>query len=111
MSDRSGSASETAAPSSKNARNCKGPSPFRERFRKLYEQINGKAIEKRELARLIRSEGAQLLGRGRHRRYSELRRELQSLLRRKVVSDAALCVTESGSRLPIRSYLCAAIPT
>jgi mono/diheme cytochrome c family protein len=73
---------------------------FETDFRKLYEQIHGKSVEQRELPRLIRVEGAKLLGSERFQRYSEQRREVQSLLRRKISGDAALCVTESGSHAP-----------
>jgi hypothetical protein len=73
---------------------------FETDFRKLYEQIHGKAVEPRELRRLVRGEGAKLLGEERYRRYAEQRRELQTLQWRKVGGDAALCVTESGPRAP-----------
>lgn len=73
---------------------------FETDFRKLYEQIHGKAIEPRELPRLIRAEGAKLLGRERFQRYAEQRGELRSLLKRKITGDAALCVTERGSQPP-----------
>jgi mono/diheme cytochrome c family protein len=73
---------------------------FETDFRKLYEQVNGKAVEQRELPRLVRSEGAKLLGKERFERYAEERSELRSLLRRKVGGEAALCVTESRSHAP-----------
>jgi mono/diheme cytochrome c family protein len=73
---------------------------FETEFSKLYEQSYGKAIERRELPRLIRSEGAKLLGKERFQRYTEQRDELRSLLRNKVIGEAALCVTESGNRAP-----------
>jgi hypothetical protein len=73
---------------------------FETDFRKLYEQVHSKGIEPRDLARLLRSEGAKLLGSERYQRYAEQRRELQALLRRKVGGEAALCVTESGSHAP-----------
>jgi hypothetical protein len=73
---------------------------FETDFRKLYEQIHGKAVEQRELPRLLRTEGAKLLGSERFQRYSEQRGELRSLLRRKISGEAALCVTESGSHAP-----------
>jgi hypothetical protein len=75
-------------------------SVFETDFRKLYEQIHGKGPEARDLPRLIRSEGAKLLGGERYQRYAERRRELQILVRRKIGGEAALCVTESGSRAP-----------
>jgi hypothetical protein len=75
-------------------------SVFETDFRKQYEQVHGKAVEPRELPRLIRSEGAKLLGSERYQRYSEQRGELRSLLRRKIAGDAALCITETGSRAP-----------
>ncbi|MGH7172104.1 MAG: PSD1 and planctomycete cytochrome C domain-containing protein [Gemmataceae bacterium] len=75
-------------------------SVFETDFRKLYEQIHGKSPQPRELPRLIRSEGAKLLGDERYRRYAERRRQLQILLRRKIGGEAALCVTEAGSRAP-----------
>ncbi len=73
---------------------------FETDFRKLYQQIHGKAVEPRELPRLIRAEGAKLLGQERFKRYSEQRGELRSLLKRKITGEAALCVTESGNRAP-----------
>jgi hypothetical protein len=73
---------------------------FETDFRKLYEQIHGKAVDSSEMPRLIRTEGSKLLGGERHQRYSEQRRELQALLRRKLTGEAALCVTESGSHAP-----------
>ena len=75
-------------------------SVFETDFRKLHEQIHGKAPEARDLPRLIRAEGAKLLGDERYRRYAERRRQLQTLLRRKIGGEAALCVTESGSHAP-----------
>ncbi|HTU20826.1 MAG TPA: PSD1 and planctomycete cytochrome C domain-containing protein [Gemmataceae bacterium] len=75
-------------------------SVFETDFRKLYEQIHGKAPERRELPRLIRSEGPKLLGGERYQRYAERRRELQILMRRKIGGEAALCVTESGGHAP-----------
>ncbi len=73
---------------------------FETDFRKLYEQIHGKAVQSRELPRLIRAEGAKLLGQERFERYAEQRGELRSLLKRKISGEAALCVTESGSHAP-----------
>ncbi len=73
---------------------------FETDFRKLYEQIRGKAVQSRELPRLIRAEGAKLLGQERFKRYAEQRGELRSLLKRKISGEAALCVTESGSHTP-----------
>lgn len=73
---------------------------FETDFRKLYEQIHGKAPEPRDLPRLIRSEGAKLLGGERYQRYAERRRQLRTLLRRKIGGETALCVTEAGSHAP-----------
>ncbi len=73
---------------------------FETDFRKLHEQIHGGRVEPMELARLIRSEGAKLLGAERYQRYSEQRRELQRLLRTRVAGEMALCVTEAGIRAP-----------
>ncbi len=73
---------------------------FESDFRKLYEQIHGPRAEPPDLARLIRAEGANLLGVERYQRYAEQRRELQTLLRTKMAGDIALCVTESGPLAP-----------
>jgi mono/diheme cytochrome c family protein len=73
---------------------------FETDFRKLHEQIHGKRVEPRDLARLLRAEGAKLLGKERYQRFSEERRELQKLLRTKVAGETALCVTEAGRHAP-----------
>jgi hypothetical protein len=73
---------------------------FETDFRKLHEQIHGRRVEPQELARLIRSEGAKLLGVERYERYSEQRRELQRLLRTPAAGEMALCVTETGPHAP-----------
>ncbi len=73
---------------------------FESDFRKLHEQIHGQRVEPSDVARLIRAEGANLLGVERYQRYAEQRRELQTLLRTKMAGDIALCVTETGPRAP-----------
>jgi hypothetical protein len=73
---------------------------FETDFRKLHEQIHGRRVEPRDLARLIRAEGAKLLGAERYKRYSEQRRELQKLLRTNVAGEMALCVSEAGRHAP-----------
>jgi mono/diheme cytochrome c family protein len=73
---------------------------FETDFRKLYEQVHGKPVESRELPRLVRTDGAKLLGAQRYQRYAEQRRELRELSRTKASGEMALCVTESGGQTP-----------
>jgi hypothetical protein len=73
---------------------------FETDFRKLYEQIHGRSVKPPELRRLLRDEGAKLLGKERYQRYEEQRRELQTLMQTKIAGEMALCVTESGPRAP-----------
>jgi mono/diheme cytochrome c family protein len=73
---------------------------FETEFDKLYEQIHGRSIKPSERRRLLRDEGAKLLGKERYQRYTEQRRELQTLMQTKIAGEMALCVTESGSQAP-----------
>ncbi|HEY7307908.1 MAG TPA: PSD1 and planctomycete cytochrome C domain-containing protein [Gemmataceae bacterium] len=73
---------------------------FETDFRKLYEQVHGKRVEPREVARLARADGAKLLCAERYQRYAEQRRELRELSRTKAAGEMALCVTESGGQAP-----------
>ncbi len=73
---------------------------FETDFRKLYEQIHGRSVKPPELRRLLRAEGAKLLGKERYQRYEEQRHELQTLMQTKIAGEMALCVTESGPRAP-----------
>jgi hypothetical protein len=73
---------------------------FESEFRKLYEQIHGRSVKPPELRRLLRAEGAKLLGKERYQRYEEQHRELQKLMQTKIAGEMALCVTESGPRAP-----------
>ncbi len=56
----------------------------------------GPALNPADLARLIRSEGKQLLGEEKARRYRESRRELEALKAQKPAADRALVVSEVG---------------
>jgi hypothetical protein len=73
---------------------------FEEEFRKLYEQVNGSSVPKEEVPRLIRMEGAKLLGQDRFARYQEQRREFDNLKKQTVPGEKALCVSEAGNRAP-----------
>jgi mono/diheme cytochrome c family protein len=58
-----------------------------------------------DLAELIRTEGARVLGEQRFQRYRELNRRLESRSREKVAGDFALCVTETGPQAPATHVL------
>jgi mono/diheme cytochrome c family protein len=53
-----------------------------------------------DLARLIRADGARVLGAERYERLRQLRRKLQELTGQKAVGDTILCVTEAGPSAP-----------
>ena len=57
-------------------------------------------MPKIEVAGLIRTEGAKVLGEQRYERYRALRRRLVGLSRQEIAGDAALCVTEAGRDAP-----------
>jgi hypothetical protein len=73
---------------------------FEDEFRKLYEQVQGAGGPQPDFAKLVRSEGARLLGKERFQRYEEQRRELEALKKQTVPAEKALCVTEAGRTAP-----------
>ena len=68
-----------------------------EDFRFLYDQG---PVAKEDLARLIQSDGARVLGKERYEQYRGLLRERQMLRTRKVPAAMALCVAETGPSAP-----------
>lgn len=76
-------------------------SRFEDEFLALYEQVTGKKVDVDSVSKLVRSDGAKLLGQDRYARYSEQWAELLALLKQapgeqKAPRELALCVTENG---------------
>src|SRR5262249_12494515 len=69
-------------------------------FRKLYEQVQGAGGPQPDFAKLVRTDGARLLGKERFQRFEEQRRELEALKKQTVPAEKALCVTEAGRTAP-----------